>query len=146
MNYILDTNVISELVAAQPDPNVIRWMDEVDPDQVFLSVIAIGELKKGIEKLPGSNRKEILDQWLQEDLLVRFQDHILSIDTKTMLLWGSMVAKLENELASRWRQSMPSLLQQQNNMSTRLSPAIQATLNMRRILLKNPLERLISKV
>lgn len=96
MNYILDTNVISELVAAQPDPNVIRWMDEVDPDQVFLSVIAIGELKKGIEKLPGSKRKEILDQWLQEDLLVRFQDHILSIDTKTMLLWGSMVAKLES--------------------------------------------------
>lgn len=95
MNYILDTNVISELVAAQPDPKVIGWLEEVDPDQVFLSVIAIGELKKGIDKLPNSRRKEMLDQWLREDLLVRFQNHILPIDIETMIYWGSMNARLE---------------------------------------------------
>jgi toxin FitB len=95
VNYILDTNVLSELVATQPNQKVLRWIEEVDPGQVFLSVIAIGELKKGIEKLPNSKRKEKLDRWLQEDLLVRFQGHLLPIDTNTMLLWGTLNARLE---------------------------------------------------
>lgn len=95
MNYILDTNVISELVAAQPDPRVIQWIDALNEGQVFLSVIAIGELKKGIERLPDSQRKDRLDCWLREDLLFRFRDHILSVDTNTMLLWGSIIAQLE---------------------------------------------------
>ena len=95
MNYILDTNVVSELVAVKPDPSVIHWLESVNPDQVFLSVIAIGEIKRGIDKLPDSKRKGLLDQWLQEDLLVRFQDHMLSIDTDTMLLWGAINARLE---------------------------------------------------
>ena len=95
MNYILDTNVISELVAPRPNPKVIAWIQSIDPNQVFLSVIAIGELKKGIEKLPDSGRKEILDRWLREDLLVRFENRILSIDTETMLIWGKLIAQLE---------------------------------------------------
>lgn len=95
MNYILDTNVISELVSPQPNPNVLRWLEAVDPDQVYLSVIAVGELQKGIEKLPPSRRKQALQQWLQEDLLVRFQDHLLGIDVETMLIWGAMNARFE---------------------------------------------------
>lgn len=95
MNYILDTNVISELVAAQPNDRVVRWIEKIDPDKVFLSVIAIAELKKGIDKLPDSKRKDLLGIWLREDLLVRFQDHILPIDIDTMLLWGAMNARLE---------------------------------------------------
>ena len=95
MNYILDTNVISELVAARPEPKVVDWIQSVESNQVFLSVIAIGELKKGIEKLPDSDRKVKLDQWLQEDLLVRFEDQILIIDQETVLIWGRLVAQLE---------------------------------------------------
>ena len=95
MNYILDTNVISELVAARPNPKVVDWIQSVESNQVFLSVIAIGELKKGIEKLPDSDRKVKLDQWLHEDLLVRFEDQILIIDQETMLIWGRLVAQLE---------------------------------------------------
>jgi toxin FitB len=96
VNYILDTNVISELVAVQPNPHVIRWIEEINPEQIYLSVIAIGELKKGIEKLPNSRRKELLSRWLLEDLLVRFEDHIYPIDTETMLLWGAIQAHLES--------------------------------------------------
>jgi toxin FitB len=95
VSYILDTNVISELVAAQPNAKVIAWIGSLDPDQVYLSVIAIGELKKGIEKLPNSKRKKILDQWLHEDLLARFEDHLLTIDAETMLIWGKLTAQLE---------------------------------------------------
>jgi predicted nucleic acid-binding protein len=95
MNYVLDTNVISELVASQPDPNVTRWIDSVDPQTIYLSVITIGELKKGIEKMPDSQRKVVLEEWLMGDLLVRFQDHLLPLDTAVLLAWGSLIARLE---------------------------------------------------
>ena len=95
MNYILDTNVISELVAPQPDANVTRWIESIDPQTVYLSVITVGELKKGIEKLLDSRRKTVLEEWLINDLLVRFQDQLLPIDSSTMLAWGSLVAQME---------------------------------------------------
>ena len=95
MNYILDTNVISELVATQPDPNVTRWIENMDPQAVYLSVITIGEIKKGIAKMPDSRRKTVLEEWLIDDLLVRFQDHLLPLDTAVMLVWGSLIARLE---------------------------------------------------
>jgi len=95
MNYILDTNVISELVTIQPDPRVIRWIENIDTDAVYLSVITIGELKKGIAKMPNSQRKTDLKDWLKDDLLVRFQDHLLPIDTAVMLTWGSLIARME---------------------------------------------------
>ncbi|TFH35991.1 MAG: type II toxin-antitoxin system VapC family toxin [Anaerolineales bacterium] len=97
MNYILDTNVISELVATEPDAEVITWIDSIDPESVFLSVITIGELKKGIEKLPSSKRKQDLTTWLQEDLLVRFHDRILSLDIPVLLSWGVLIADLEKK-------------------------------------------------
>jgi toxin FitB len=95
LNYILDTNVISELVAPQPNPNMLHWLEELDPDQVFLSVIVIGELQKGITKLPDSKRKQDLELWFHEDLLVRFREHLLPIDTETMSVWGVLLAELE---------------------------------------------------
>ena len=95
MNYILDTNVISELVATEPDPNVARWIKNTDPQAVYLSVITIGEIKKGIAKMPDSRRKIVLEEWLMDDLLVRFQDHLLPMDTAVMLVWGSLIARLE---------------------------------------------------
>lgn len=95
MNFILDTNVISELVAARPNLNVIEWIQATDSDRIFLSVISIGEIKKGIEKLPNSDRKVTLEHWLQEDLLAQFTDQLLSIDVQTMLIWGKLVAQLE---------------------------------------------------
>ncbi len=95
MNYILDTNVILELVAARPNPKVVDWIQSVESNQVFLSVSAIGELKKGIEKNPDSDRTVKLDKWLHEDLLVRFENQILKIDQETMLIWGRLVAHLD---------------------------------------------------
>jgi tRNA(fMet)-specific endonuclease VapC len=97
MNYILDTNVISELVAPEANPGVVAWIDSVEPESVFLSVITIGELMKGIEKLPKSKRKKTLVTWLEEDLLVRFRDRILPLDTPVLLNWGVLVANLEKQ-------------------------------------------------
>lgn len=95
MNYLLDTNVISELIAKQPSPKVVEWIDTLADERIYLSAITIGELKKGIEKLPASQRKASLQEWFDEELLVRFVGRILPIDTAVMLTWGQLTARLE---------------------------------------------------
>lgn len=97
MNYILDTNVVSELGKEDPDHHVVQWVKSIDPASVFLSVITVGELTKGIEKLPDSRRKERLASWLEEDLLVRFGERILPLDTSVLLTWGKITAELEKK-------------------------------------------------
>ncbi len=97
MRYLLDTCVISELVAARPSAKVVEWLDRLDPENVYLSAITIGEIRKGIEKLAGSRRKDTLRTWLDEELLVRFKDHIAIIDVDVMLEWGRLAARLEGE-------------------------------------------------
>ena len=97
MTFLLDTCVISELVANRPNPAVVRWVDSVDEDRLFLSAITIGEIKRGIEKLDDSRRKRILQEWLEADLLIRFRDKIIPLDTEVMLVWGQLVAALEKQ-------------------------------------------------
>jgi tRNA(fMet)-specific endonuclease VapC len=96
MKYLLDTCVISELVAKQPKSSVVEFVDSLDPDDVHLSVITIGEIAKGIEKLPKSKRKQELQTWLTEDLLIRFDGKIIPLDTDVLLEWGRLTAKLES--------------------------------------------------
>ena len=95
MNYVLDTDVISELIAKQPNAQVIDWIDHLDPRTVYLMVITIGEIRKGIEKLPASMRKEMLTDWLETDLLLRFHGRILPLTTEVMLVWGELTGRLE---------------------------------------------------
>jgi toxin FitB len=95
MRYLLDTCVISELVSRQPDADLMQWIDSVDEDRLYLCAITIGEIKKGICKLADSERKRALAQWLEQELLVRFQDKIMPVDTQVMLAWGELVAGLE---------------------------------------------------
>ncbi|CAG0936419.1 Toxin FitB [Thermoflexales bacterium] len=96
MKYLLDTCVISELVAKQPQPGVVEFVDALDPDDVYLSVITIGEITKGIEKLPKSKRKQELLTWLREDLLVRFDGKMLVLDAEVLVAWGTLTARLES--------------------------------------------------
>ncbi len=95
MKYLLDTNIVSELVAKHPNPRVVQWIDTLDPNSVYLSVITIGELRKGIEKLSDSKRKDTLRMWLNDDLLIRFSGRLLVLDLPVMLTWGEMVGQLE---------------------------------------------------
>jgi len=97
VNYLLDTNVISELIARQPQERVVQWVDAQEPTRLYLSVITIGEIQKGITKLPASARKETLHAWLQSDLLLRFDGRILELSVAAMLRWGSLTGRLEQE-------------------------------------------------
>src|SRR5437762_2258676 len=95
MKYLLDTNVISELVVKQPNERIVDWIDALPSDQIYLSVITIGEIRKGIEKLPESKRKADLKVWLRDDIPARFSGRVLDIDVPTMLTWGEMIGQLE---------------------------------------------------
>ncbi len=97
MRYLLDTCVISELRAKQPNENVLNWIDRATDECLFLSVITIGEIQRGIEKLVPGRKKQELEEWLREKLLARFKDRILGIDIGVMLTWGIMVACLEKQ-------------------------------------------------
>ncbi len=108
MRHLLDTNVVSELIVREPNPRVVRWIDHLDPRGVYLSVVTIGELQKGVEKLPDSGRKETLREWLEGDLLVRFDGRILNLDVGAMLTWGALVGRLE--LTGRPLPAMDSLI------------------------------------
>ena len=96
MIYILDTNVISEMVRLKPDQKVLNWVANLGENQAYLSVITVGELNKGIQRLRGENsRKERLARWLDKELIPRFRNRILPLDLSIMLEWGKLAAALE---------------------------------------------------
>ena len=95
MIYLLDTNVISELIAKQPSQQVIDFVANLDEARVYLSVITIGEVQRGIMRLANGARNQSLLAWLEDDLRTRFQDRILPLDTETLLVWGTFMAELE---------------------------------------------------
>jgi predicted nucleic acid-binding protein len=97
MRWLLDTCVISELVTGKPDERVVEWIDTVESEQVYLTVITVGEIRKGIEKLPDSKKKRRLHTWLAEDLFLRFQGRIVPIDVDIILACGALTGKLEKE-------------------------------------------------
>jgi hypothetical protein len=83
VDFLLDTNAVSEWVKPRPDPGVIRWMESVDEDRVFLSVISLGELRYGVERMAAGARRRRLEEWLQEELLLQFEGRILPVDSNT---------------------------------------------------------------
>ena len=95
MKYLLDTNIISEFISKTPNQKVIDYILTIDENDLYLSVVTIGEIKTGIEKLDNGNKKEKLLYWLEHDLLNRFQHRIIDIDTAIMLQWGVINNKLK---------------------------------------------------
>lgn len=95
MKYLLDTCVISELVKKEPHPSVIRWMDAGDESKMYLSVLTLGEIIKGINKLPNGDRREKLQSWVTNDLVQRFGSRLLEIDAEISMAWGAMLGEAE---------------------------------------------------
>lgn len=91
MSYLLDTNVVSELRRKRPDPSVLRWYDGVRSDELFLSVLVVGELRRGVELLRRKDHDaaEAIDAWLGE-LSTRFRDRILPVSQEVADQWGRL--------------------------------------------------------
>ncbi len=90
--FLLDTNCISELVRNKPESRVLKWMEEADESLLYLSVLTLGEIRKGVAALPQSRRRSQLEAWLEQDLQVRFAGRILPIDAAVADRWGSLAA------------------------------------------------------
>lgn len=90
MSYLLDTCVISELAKPEPDAGVVRWLDEADETGLYLSVLTLGELEKGIARLPASARRRKIESWVREELAERFSERLLAVDRKVAERWGRL--------------------------------------------------------
>ena len=92
-NYLLDTNIISELVKPTPAPRVLAWLEPQKESTLFLCSVTIGELMKGITVLEESKKKERLMHWLKTQVTHRFHGRILSYDEQAAMLWGEWNGK-----------------------------------------------------
>jgi toxin FitB len=95
VNFLLDTNLVSELVKPRPNAGVAAWLAEVDEDRTFLSIVTLAELRHGIERLPAGNRRKRLHAWLRDELPLRFEGRLLPIDDAIADVWGQVVARSE---------------------------------------------------
>ena len=95
MSFLLDTNAVSEWMKPRPNPGLIAWLEDVDEDRVFLSVITLTELRYGIERLTTGKRRKQLEDWLEQDLPLRFESRVLVIDNPVADACGRIVAQRE---------------------------------------------------
>jgi predicted nucleic acid-binding protein len=91
--FLLDTNIVSELVKPKPEPRVTAWIDSTDETLLYLSVLTLGEIRKGIGSLRDASRRVVLEAWLDSDLILRFAERILPIDRAVADRWGRLTAE-----------------------------------------------------
>ena len=92
MSYLLDTNVLSELRKRTPNTGVVEWFSQRPASTLFLSVLTLGELRKGVEGVKDATRRMALLDWLDADLPAFFTGRILSVDAPVADRWGRMLA------------------------------------------------------
>ena len=93
MKFLLDTSVVSELVKPAPSAGVLAWLEKSDEDDLFLSVLTIGELEKGIAKLADPRRRARLTSWVRKDLASRFESRLLPVSVEVAARWGSLTGQ-----------------------------------------------------
>ena len=89
MSFLIDTNVISEITRPIPDPRVISFLHETDEDRLFVSVITLGELRRGVALKEDGRAKSALDTWLRLDLREQFAGRIVDVTAEVADLWGN---------------------------------------------------------
>jgi toxin FitB len=88
VSYLLDTNIVSEWMKPGPSPMVAAWLDAVDEDRTFLSVISIAEIRQGIELMDRGRRPAELEGWLRDVLPDRFAGRLLPVDQEVAERWA----------------------------------------------------------
>lgn len=94
MKYLLDTCVLSEVIKPNPDPSLTGWLSAQKVEQLYISVLTLGELRKGIDRLDDGVKKHRLLLWLA-DLTERYAERFLSFDSECAMLWGSVTVLCE---------------------------------------------------
>ena len=95
--FLLDTNCVSGLVRAQPEPRVLEWLEAADEGMLYLSVLTLGEIRKGLAVLPQGRRRTRLETWLEVELRARFSGRVLPIDAAVADRWGLLAAEAKRK-------------------------------------------------
>jgi predicted nucleic acid-binding protein len=93
MSFLLDTNAVSEWTKPRPNPGLIGWMESIDEDRVFISVITLAELSYGVERLAPGARRRRLEAWLGHEVPLRFEGRILPVDANIAEAWGKRLSR-----------------------------------------------------
>ena len=93
MTILLDTNVLSELQRFRPEPRVVTWLQDLAEADVRISVVTIGEIRRGISSMAAGRRKVALEHWVSDDLIPRFSGRILPITLAIAMAWGDLLAE-----------------------------------------------------
>jgi len=94
MSYLLDTNILSETVRRAPNRSVLAWLDRIPGEALFVSVLTLGEIRKGIEAITDKKRREKLRLWLEHELPVWFEGRVLPVDLAVADRWGRILAEV----------------------------------------------------
>jgi toxin FitB len=95
--YLLDTNCISKVVRPDPEPRVLGWLEATDERLLYLSVLTLGEIRKGVTGLPQSKRRRRLEWWLELELQTRFSGRVLPIDAAIVDRWGILTVEAKQK-------------------------------------------------
>ena len=98
MSFLLDTVVVSELMKKNQNPSVIRWVDAQEPSLLFVSVVTVGEIEQGIERLPNGERRRAFERMVREALPARFAECILPVSIEVASSWGAFSGRHKQTL------------------------------------------------
>ena len=97
MKYLLDTCLLSETRRKVPNQGVVNWLESVDEDRLFISVVTLTEIQKGIVKLDEGPRRQAFQTWLDKDLSARFKGRVLGLSQEVALEWGVLLGSNERK-------------------------------------------------
>ena len=109
MAYLLDTCTISEMVSVKPNQAVLDWFEHQLEETLYLSVITLGEIQKGINQLVAGKRRVQIETWFFDELVPGFQRRVLNIDEKLITTWAKMITELKKQGITR--PSLDSLIE-----------------------------------
>jgi len=95
MNYLFDTCIISEVIRPRPAPAVLAWLERIPNERIYLSVLTLGELQKGILKVTDVRKARRLQTWFDNEISERFKDHLLAVDADVAQEWGRLCSEAE---------------------------------------------------
>lgn len=98
MNFLVDTNAVSELRKKHPAPGVLAWFASVADEHLYFSVLGVGEIRRGVEKLAASEQRGLLLAWLEHELIPWFEGRLLPVDLAVAERWGRLLAEVGRPL------------------------------------------------
>ena len=104
MRLLLDTNILSEVTKPNPSVRVLEWLDRLDEDRSFISIVSIAEIRRGVALMDKGRKRDALAEWLAQDLTQRFEHRIIPVDEPVALAWGDLMG-----LAKRSGRGLPSM-------------------------------------